>query len=539
MVRTREYKARPDKGHWDKVQWAIGVIVALALALPASVLPTSARAAPLTPDQQALHVLNRIAYGPRPGDVDRIKAMGIDRYIDQQLNPERIPESPELTRRLQSLTTLHMSPIQLFDRYEPHAVNGRRPTKDEAKKIREQSRVILREAVEARILRSVGSEQRLQEVMTDFWFNHFNIFAGKGLDRIWIGAFEEQAIRPYALGHFRDLLGATARHPAMLFYLDNWQNTAPDSPGARGKEQGLNENYAREIMELHTLGVDGGYTQDDVIALARIFTGWGLPQGLRLDRASGNGFTFDARRHDTGTKQFLGQTIRSNGVAEGEQAMDILARSPKTAHHIAFQLAQYFVADQPDPALVDVLTKRYLDTDGDIREVMRTLLKSPQFWDPANVGHKFKTPYDYVMSSVRLSGIEVADVRPIAGQIAQLGMPIYGYQTPDGYKNTSDAWLNADAMNRRLNFATALGTGRTRIDDFSAVDEQKLRPAKKAPPLRGNGAAVDDPPHPLDASRLKASLGDQLSPKTEQAIASAAPPLRAGMVLGSPEFMNR
>jgi uncharacterized protein (DUF1800 family) len=518
-----------------KTRWILGIAFVSALALP---LPSNA--ADLTPDQQALHILNRISYGPRPGDVDRVKAMGVDRYIDEQLMPERIPESPALTQKLQSLPTLRMSPIQLFDRYEPHPINGRRPTTEEAKKIREQSRIVLREATEARILRSVDSERRLQEVMTDFWFNHFNIFAGKGLDRIWIGAFEEQAIRPNALGHFRDLLGATAKHPAMLFYLDNWQNTAPDSPGARGKEQGINENYAREIMELHTLGVDGGYTQDDVVALARIFTGWGLPQGLRMERAGGNGFFFDPRRHDIGTKKFLGTTIRSDGVGEGEQALDLLARSPTTAHHIAFELAQYFVADQPDPALVDALTKRYLDTDGDIREVMRTLLKSPQFWDPSTMGHKYKTPYDYVMSSVRLAGIPVTDVRPIAGQLAQLGMPIYGYQTPDGYKNTSDAWLNADAMNRRLNFATALGAGRTRIDDFSAVDEQRLKPAKKSPPpLRGNGDAKDDPPHPLNAEQLKASLGNQLSTKTEQAIASAAPPLRAGLVLGSPEFMNR
>jgi uncharacterized protein (DUF1800 family) len=508
----------------------------IPLSLHAEGLP---KPTPSISDQRALHVLNRIAYGPRPGDIERVTTMGVDRYIELQLNPERIPESPDLERRLRDLATLRMSPVELFNRYEPHPILGRRPSTEDAKAIREQSRIVLRQAIEARLLRAADSERRLQEVMTDFWFNHFNIFAGKGLDHIWVGAFEQQAIRPNALGRFRDLLGATAKHPAMLFYLDNWQNTAPNAPGARGKEQGLNENYAREIMELHTLGVEGGYSQDDVIALARIFTGWGLPQGLRLTQGSSNGFYFDARRHDTGTKIFLGHTIRSAGMAEGEQAMDILARSPATARHLAFELAQYFVADQPDPALVDALTQRYMETDGDIREVLRTLFKSPQFWAPSDFFQKFKTPYEYVVSAVRAAGLTVTDVRPLEGQLNQLGMPLYGYQTPDGYKNTRDAWLSADAMNRRLNFATALGAGRSRIGEPAGADATRLDPGQNAPPLLGLAMAADIVPQPLDANRLMATLGHQFSAKTTHAVASAPLPLKASLILGSPEFMNR
>ncbi len=317
----------------------------------------------------------------------------------------------------------------------------------------------MEQAVQARLWRAVESPRQLQEVMVDFWYNHFNVFAAKGLDHLWVGAYEEQAIRPYALGRFRDLLGATAHHPAMLFYLDNWQNTAPNSPGVRGKQQGLNENYARELMELHTLGVDGGYTQEDVIALARILTGWGLgrPRGRDINKG---GFFFDPKRHDFSDKVFLGQTIHGSGVAEGEEALDILARNPATARHISFELAQYFVADEPPSALVERLRKRFLDTDGDIRAVLDTLFHSPEFWDQKYYGNKFKTPYQYVVSAVRATDMKVVNVRPLYGMLMQLGMPLYGCLTPDGYKNTRDAWLNPDAMTRRIGFATALASGR-------------------------------------------------------------------------------
>jgi hypothetical protein len=244
--------------------------------------------------------------------------------------------------------------------------------------------------------------------MVDFWFNHFNVNAYDGYDQLWIGNYEEAAIRPHALGHFRDLLLATAHHPAMLYYLDNESNTAPGSPNARGLFAGLNENYARELMELHTLGVDGGYTQDDVATLARILTGWGFDYH-NLSVGSGSAFSFDASRHDAGDKIFLGQRIPAGGEEQGVAAIDILARSPATAHHLAFELAQYFVADNPPPALVDRLAQRFLDSDGDIKAVMADLLSSREFRDSA--GQKYKTPYQYVLSAARAAGVEVNNPR--------------------------------------------------------------------------------------------------------------------------------
>src|SRR5260370_31382814 len=282
--------------------------------------------------------------------------------------------------------------------------------KDATKDARVKQRVVLREAVEARMLRAIEGPRQLQEVMTAFWFNHFNIFGGKGLDNIWTGAFEENAIRPHTMGKFRTLLGATAHHPGMLFYLDNWQNTAPGSAGSKGKFEGINENYARELMELDTRGVVGGYSQADVIALGHILTGWGIPRpgggngqrgpggptrefgplGFRrrnfmrqspLAAADPSGFFFDTTRHDFSSKTFLGHRIYGSGIAEGEHALEILARSPATATHLRFKLAQYFVADDPPTPLVTRLANRYLATDGDIRAVLKLMLTSAEFWD--------------------------------------------------------------------------------------------------------------------------------------------------------------
>src|SRR5262249_50612288 len=229
-------------------------------------------------------------------------------------------------------------------------------------------------------------------------FNHFNIFGNKGFVRLWVGAYEAGAIRPHALGKFRDLLLATARHPAMLFYLDNSSNSAPGSQGPSGRELRLNENYARELMELHTLGVDGGYSQDDVVALARILTGWGLARPNQKP-PDGTGFLFDAARHDNEPKRLLGHEITASGEAEGVEAIDLLARHPATAHHIAFKLVQYFVADQPPSALVDRVAARFRETDGDIRAVLQTLFASPEFRN--GIGTKYKTPYRFVLSAVR------------------------------------------------------------------------------------------------------------------------------------------
>lgn len=496
-------------------------------------------AAPLSETARVLHVLNRLGYGPRPGDIERVKAMGVEHYIDMQLSPDSIPLPKHLKDRLASLETLEMTPVQLFLEYRPvlDRRGNKRPDREAVKAQRERARIVMTQAGQARLLRAIDSPAQLEEVMTDFWYNHFNVFAGKGLDYLWAGAYEQAAIRPYALGRFRDLLGATAHHPAMLFYLDNWQNTAPGSPGARGKFQGLNENYARELMELHTLGVEGGYTQQDVIALARILTGWGI---RRRDSADGGeyGFHFDAKRHDFSDKIFLGHAIKGSGRDEGEQALDILAAAPATAHHISYQLAQYFVADNPDPALVDALAKRFSETGGDIRAVLKTLFDSAAFRQSESVGNKFKTPYEYVVSAIRATGQPVSNVRPLSGMLIQLGEPLYACQTPDGYKSTQDAWLNPDAMMRRLSFVTALASGRLPL--AAPMDENDARPRRL---LGGAAVRVDETTSgsspAVAAVRLTATLGNAFSKQTIAAVAAAPEQLRASLILGSPEFMRR
>ncbi len=474
-------------------------------------------AVPSSADPKVLHVINRLSFGPSPGEVQRVESIGVDRYIQEQLSPNSIPEPPNLTSQLSQLQTLNLNPVTLYRESQPIRLSNQKPSPEEKKAARDRGRLIEQQAVQARLLRATESHRQLQEVMVDFWYNHFNVDANKGPDRFWVGSYEQEAIRPYVFGRFRDLLEATARHPAMLYYLDNWQNTAPGSPGARGKSQGLNENYARELMELHTLGVDGGYTQQDVIALARILTGWGY-RGLNQPTGEdGSPFYFEPKRHDFSDKIFLGQTIKGSGAAEVEQALDILARSPATAHHISYQLAQYFVSDNPPNALVKRLQQRFLASDGNIREVLNTLFHSKEFWDSTNFHAKFKTPYQYVVSTVRATGITVNNTRPMSNMLQQLGMPLYSCLTPDGYKNTEDAWLNPDAMTRRLSFATTLVSGRVPLQ--SQNNQQS-------------------PSQPVDALQLADTLGNSFSVQTQSAIASSSPQLRAALILGSPEFMR-
>ncbi|MGC1197060.1 MAG: DUF1800 domain-containing protein, partial [Geitlerinemataceae cyanobacterium] len=371
----------------------------------------------------------------------------------------------------------------------------------------ERSRKPRQQAQEARLLRAIASPRQLEEVMVDFWFNHFNVFSQKNLTRLWIGSYEEEAIRPHVLGSFRDLLEATARHPAMLFYLDNWRNSDPDSPGARGQYRGLNENYARELMELHTLGVDGGYTQDDVVALARILTGWGLDK--EGEQGDNSGFHFYANRHDASDKVLLGTRIPGSGVEEVEKALDLLAKHPSTAHHISYKLAQYFVADDPPKSLVDRLQKRFQDTNGDIRSVLESLFNASEFWDDRYYRKKFKTPYQYIISAVRATGTETLNFQQIIGNLQQLGMPLYRRTTPDGYPNIQEAWLNPDATIRRVNLALQIARGRLTDDE------------------------------PVDVARLSQTLGATLSDNTKQVLDSSPDNLKAGLMLGSPEMMYR
>jgi len=479
--------------------WVLTVVLWVGMSVPVdSATPANSK---------IIHVLNRLSLGMRPGDIQKVEAMGIDRYIQQQLSPESMPETPALTKQLAQLNTLSMSPVALAQQFRPV---GQGQVKQAQQKPNQQfARTTMQQAVEARLLRATESDRQLQESMVDFWFNHFNVFSGKGLTRVWVGAYEQKAIRPNTMGRFRDLLEATARHPAMLFYLDNWQNTDPKSPGARGRFQGLNENYARELLELHTLGVDGGYTQQDVIALAKILTGWGFRrtvQPVAQATDNDNGFYFDAKRHDFSDKVFLGRTIKGSGIAEVEQAFDILAKHPATARRISYKLAQYFVADQPPKALVDKMAQQFMATDGNIREVLSTLFRSAEFMDSKHYNAKFKTPYQYVVSAYRATGSEVSSPVVVQNVLQQLGMPLFGCQTPDGYKNTQAAWLNPDGMTRRLSFATT----------FSKLPSQSV-----------------------NAVQLAQTVGDRFSTQTQQAIASSPPQLRTAIILGSPEFMRR
>jgi uncharacterized protein (DUF1800 family) len=506
-------------------------------------------------DANVRHVLNRLSFGPRPGDIATVKKLGIERYIQQQLSPGSIQESPQLSQQLADLKTLTLRPVELLRDYAPKPRNlgasATPPRQADMKRSKplinpaEQQATlhklnsVLDESRQARLLRAIASQRQLQEVMVDFWFNHFNVFAGKGLVRIGVGSYEETVIRSHALGNFRALLEATAQHPAMLFYLDNWQNTAPNSPGTRGRFKGLNENYARELMELHTLGVDGGYTQQDVTTLARILTGWGFCPGLlsrsqtRQPLPNPTGFCFDPHRHDDSDKTFLGQRLNGGGIEEVEQALDLLAQHPATARHISYKLAQYFVSDQPPPSLVNRLAQRFNKTNGNIKAVLETLFQSSEFWDPQYANAKFKTPYQYIVSAVRATGMVVQNVRPLYATLQQLGMPLYGCQTPDGYKNTQEAWVNPDAMTRRVSFATALASGQLPLTRPPLQFDSTTR---AVPQLASNAIRRGEP---VDAVQLTVAVGNLLSPSTQQAIAQSPPRLKSALILGSPEFMKR
>ncbi|HZP49497.1 MAG TPA: DUF1800 domain-containing protein [Vicinamibacterales bacterium] len=444
-------------------------------------------------------MLNRIAFGPRPGDIERVQAMGLDRYIDQQLHPERLPDR-DVEPRLAPLTTLRMSSRAIAETIEQPQIDARKAKKagEEPTPADRKANSVVLELSEQKVLRAIYSERQLQEVLTDFWFNHFNVDARKGPVRFMLPEYERDVIRPRVLGKFRDLLEADAKSPAMLFYLDNWMSADPNGPHApaprprvvRGPfgpmlvqppprvppknpnaPKGLNENYARELMELHTLGVDGGYTQKDVTEVARCFTGW------TIDRPrAGGGFVFRPALHDAGQKIVLGHVIKAGGgESDGEQVLDILAKHPSTARFIATALARRFVGDVPPPALVDRAAKRFRDTDGDLREVVRTILASPEFLAADAVGAKMKTPFEFVVSALRATGADVQDATPIVRTLQQLGMPLYQCQPPTGYKETADAWVNTGALVDRMNFAVRLANQR----------------------LNGVAVAVDEPPDDL------------------------------------------
>ncbi|MDR3448525.1 MAG: DUF1800 domain-containing protein [Alphaproteobacteria bacterium] len=462
-------------------------------------------------DAQILHLLNRISFGPLPGDIERVRNSGVEAYIDQQLHPESLPQLADLQARLDDLPTLNASMEDIANEYGMNPKDEKALSDEERKALNKRRNIVVEELSEAKILRAIMSPAQLQEVMVDFWFNHFNVFAEKGADKMLIGSYERDAIRPYALGKFRDLLGATAHHPAMLVYLDNWQNTAPNSIVAeraeekRGKILGINENYAREIMELHTLGVDGGYTQADVTTLAHILTGWGLGEGKNpADRTR---FLFEPRRHDFSDQYWLGYPIRGGGAEEVEQVLDILAASPATAKHISYELAQYFVADEPPPSLVDKLTATYQSTHGDIAAILNVLFHSPEFRDgeAKDTRNKFKPPFRFVVSAFRAAGVTPSgDTRMLQGAIAQMGEPLYRCLTPNGYANTNDQWLNSDALLKRVDFS------------------------KKLAGFLGDNAA----------GTIYNTFAGQWSANTLATVRTVPPKLQPALLLSSPEFVS-
>ena len=475
------------------------VLLSLALAVVASPAGLASPARPAD-DAAIVHVLNRAAFGPSPGDMKRVRAIGISRYIEEQLHPDRLADAG-MDVRLAGLRTLRMSSREIAEEFEipqlkarlakrqAGAKDGDQPEPPAPEQQRRANLVVI-ELSQQKLLRAAYSERQLQEVLVDFWFNHFNVDARKGADRFLLTEYERETIRPHVLGRFRDLLGATAKSPAMLFYLDNWMSADPNGPhtdaragtprvnrfarerfgsgfpqmgqlGAQRKNapKGLNENYGRELMELHTLGVDGGYTQKDVTEVARALTGWTI-QTPRL----GGGFRFDPRLHDPGEKIVLGHIIKAGGgEGDGEQVLDILARHPATSRFIATALVRRFVSDTPPPTLVDRVAARFRETDGDLREVTRAILTSPEFLSSDAYGAKTKTPLEFVVSSIRATAAAIADARdalPLVREMRDLGMPLYFCQPPTGYKDTADAWVNTGALVGRMNFALDLASNK-------------------------------------------------------------------------------
>jgi len=617
----------------------------------------------LIQNQQILQVLNRLTFGPRPGDAEEVRRMGVAKWIDLQLHPERIPENPVLEAKLKPLETLHMDAAEILKQYYPASAPGvARPTPltellpaDQYRKVlngtaeerqagllalspekrsqvlamvpqnvleglpelqqeatmarqkqqeerskemrklrppldellppdkvqtatrgtweqrealfnsldstkrqqvaaalsppaladfpelrrmgailRQPRQVAIADLREAKLYRALYSNRQLEEVLTDFWFNHFNVFEGKGQqEQTTLASYERDAIRPHVLGHFKDLLLATARHPAMLHYLDNWESLAADfsqmgpfAPGPGGgvsifarQAHGLNENYGRELMELHTLGVKGGYTQDDVIAVARCFTGWTIRQPNTAPE-----FAFAAFMHDTGEKTVLGHRIAAGGEEQdGLAVIDILAHHPSTARFISKALAQRFVADDPPPSLVDKMAKTFLKTDGDLRAVMQTMLTSREFFSQGAWQAKLKTPLEMVVSAVRAAGGNTTDSFTLVQKVADMGEPLYGKSEPTGYRDTAETWLSTASVMARINFANTLATGQ--------VPGVKVDTARFG---RKDAAAIAHDLLQRDAApRTLAAIERGLAGKP------ASPAAIMGLVIGSPEFQRR
>jgi uncharacterized protein (DUF1800 family) len=598
----------------------------------------------MTDDQKALHALNRLTFGPMPGDLEQVKQMGVHQWIEQQLQPESIPENPVLLAKLAPLDTLQMGTAAMLQKYPSpqmlkQMIDGKLPlpsTDDpltraavqtaiaryEKKKAADDSaqpnatpaappvpapagrmtaemlsalpldadqksdflngtqetrlalleslpddklvdvlealpppirtrlanagppalrrrveilntpmQIVNRDLSEGKLLRAIYSNRQLEEVLSDFWFNHFNVYLDKGADRFMITAYERDVIRPHVLGKFKDLLLATAESPAMLFYLDNWESVSDNAPGrpnapANQKRQGLNENYGRELMELHTLGVDSGYTQQDVTEVARCFTGWTIRQPQQ-----GGGFFFNPRMHDRAEKHVLGVTIPAGGgIEDGLKVIDILAKSPATAHFIAKSLAVRFVSDNPPDSLVDKMAATFSTTDGDLREVMRTMLNADEFWAAANFRAKLKSPLEMVVSAVRAVNGDVDNAVQMVQLMNTLGEPLYRKQEPTGYTNRGGDWLNSASLLARMNFANTLAQGKVGgvkvdLNQFTGDTTQ----------IEHNILLADASP----ASQSAIQAGIDEAAAAQSRARPPVGPMVAGLTLGSPDFQRR
>jgi uncharacterized protein (DUF1800 family) len=530
----------------------LGAALLLTLCLAGGGLrPAHTAAAGMPSDDAAIvHALSRLGFGPRPGDIERVRAIGLAAWIERQLEPRRVDDQAA-EQALAALRTLTMSIAELQKEYPrpdarqksadpqmaPRELYDRPPP--EKRPIR-----IVAEMQAARLVRAIESERQLEEAMVDFWFNHFNVHAAKGGVKWYVTSYERDVIRPNALGKFGDLLRGTATHPAMLFYLDNWLSTRPDfmlrSGPNRGKRAGLNENYARELMELHTLGVDGGYTQKDVTEVARAFSGWTIDHPRDAAR-----FVFRPPMHDRGEKTILGTRLPAGGGRDdGERVLTLLAHHPATANFIATKLVRRFVADDPPPALVERVAATFRQTDGDVKAMLRTIVASPEFWALDARRAKIKKPFEYVASAVRVVGGHV-DARAgflLARSVAEMGEGLYGAQPPTGYPDRAEAWVNAGALLARMNFALALTQRRLPgvTLDLSPLGVDRATPDAALERLL---AALL---HGEASAQTRAVLTTQL---TNPEIRRQTPDDRgpadtdveklAALVIGSPEFQRR
>jgi uncharacterized protein (DUF1800 family) len=605
----------------------------------------AAFAQPLDKDHQIRHALHRLTFGPRTGDFDEMQRLGLKRWIDGQLHPEKVPENPVLEEKLRPFVSTRLgiretyleypSPqliaqvargtgtlpddpelraivMRLAERYrlktQPAANAANDPSDDsdldpavgitailtsqqidvlrngkpEDKKavlesippakltdfvyaLHKQQRqqlfalapvelrrrlilsvspqqVVAEDLIESKLLRAIYSSHQLDELLVDFWFNHFNVYLNKGADRYFVPTYEREAIRPHVLGKFHELLLATAKSPAMLFYLDNAESVASNLDANRDprrphqRKRGLNENYGRELMELHTLGVDGGYTQKDVIEVARCFTGWTV-----APQKKGAGFEYNDKVHDKGQKVVLGHVIKAGGgMDDGLKVLDILSKQPATAHFISLKLAKRFVADDPPPALVARMAKTFSRTDGDLRKVMQTLLQSPEFWSQGSYQAKVKTPLEMIVSSVRASDAQVDSTLPLANAVQRLGEPLYRKIEPTGYSSANGEWISSAGLLDRMNFAIALAHNKLA---GVTVDLALWKTLAAPDPINLARALLMQDPSNQTREAIEKALND---PTLQAQLAAGAkvkqpelPSLVAGLVIGSPEFQRR